>query len=131
MDVIKSLSRRIFLWTFFVMTILCALMCSTFYFGKGFALNVLPLQTLKNAAAHSEALDAGLAKILPLYEIVNAFFIPGLCAVFFLFMVLLWLILRSSMKRLWKKIPPVEHVAPSPVKKKRNGNRWMMFWPSP
>ena len=119
MDVIKSISRRIFLWTFFVMTILCVSICAAFYSGKVFLLRVLPIDVLKDAAAHSDALDAGLKEMLPLVDMINAFFVPFACAVFFLFMLVLWVILRASAKRALKKAAAAEAPAPAPAKKEK------------
>jgi hypothetical protein len=131
MNVIKSISRRIFLWTFFVMTILCALICAAFYSGKVFLLRVLPIDVLKDAAAHSDALDAGLKEMLPLVDMINAFFVPVACAVFFLFMLVLWVILRASAKRALKKATAAESLAPAPAKKEKKKNRSKTFWLSP
>ncbi len=92
MNILKSFSRRIFLWTFFIMTILCVLVNAALYLGAGFFFDALPIQTLKDAAAHSDALDAGLAKILPVLDIVYSFYIPVNSSVFLLFSLILWLV---------------------------------------
>jgi len=99
MQVIRSISRRIFLWVFFILFFLCVLVNATIYLGAGFFSSALPLQVLKDAAAQSDALDAGLAKILPVWTLVHNFYIPVVSFVFMVFALILWLILRASIAR--------------------------------
>ncbi len=119
MDILKSFSRRIFLWTFFFMTILCVLVNAAFYLGVGFFFDALPIQALKDAAAQSDVLDAGLAKILPVLDIFYSFYIPVISAVFFLFFIILWLVLRTSMARALKKSSFAEPPVPAKKEKKK------------
>ncbi len=103
MNVIKSFSRRIFLWTFFVMMLLCLVANAAFYYSVRFMSTVLPAQSLKDAAVHSEALEKGLNTALPLWDAVSRFYYPVVTGGFFLAALLLWLILRSSVKRAHSK----------------------------
>ena len=117
MQVIKSISRRIFLWVFSVLLVLCVLVNAAIYFGFAFFSGALPFQILKDAALHSAALDAGLKKTVPILTIVHNFYIPVVSSVFILFTLILWLVLRSSIIRAIKQSALSERPLSAPVKK--------------
>lgn len=120
MHVIQSFSRRIFLWTFFIMAVLCILLNTVFYLGTGFLFNILPIQILKDAAVHSDELDVALTNLLPVLNLVQSFFIPLLSCVFFLFALMLWLILRGSIAGCMRKQSFTDQTTfPETVKEKK------------
>jgi len=117
MNVIKSLSRRILLWSLIVMILLAILFNAAGYFGVCFLSDAVSIQTLRNASMQSSELKAGLDKLLPLVTIIQNFYIPVVSAVFAIFALLLWLFLRGSVVRFVRKSSLAEQ--PLPVQKKK------------
>jgi hypothetical protein len=103
MDVIRSCSRRLFGWTFFVMLALALIFdIAGFWAWHAFS-SAFPARLLDELSVHSEAFKAGLDGVLPLAGTIKKFYIPIVSAVFVLFWLLLWAILRISIARLFRK----------------------------
>ncbi|MBC2716256.1 MAG: DUF2760 domain-containing protein [Desulfobacteraceae bacterium] len=117
MNVIKSFSRRILLWSFIVMLLLAILFNASGYYGARLLLNALPIQVLQDASIHSDELKISLEKVLPVVNIVQKFYIPVVSAVFVIFALILWLILRGSIARFVRKSALVDQQVVAPKKK--------------
>lgn len=117
MNVIKSLSRRILLWSFIIMMLLAILFNAAGYFGVRWFSNTLSLQTLKDASIHSSELKTGLDKLLPIADIIQNLYIPVISMVFVIFALILWLFIRGSVARFIRKSSLADRQAPSKKKK--------------
>ncbi len=103
MNITKAFSRRCLVWTLITMLLLTALIDVGLWLGVNLLSAVVPLSVLNEAAARTPALATGIEKVLPMLHTVKTFFLPVTVAIFILFSLLLWLILRRSMARLLKK----------------------------
>ncbi len=117
MNVIKSFSRRILLWSFIFMMLLAILFIAAGYYGARLLFNALPIQVLEDASIHSEQLRIGLEKVLPVINILQNFYIPVVSSVFVIFALILWLFLRGSIARLLRKSELVDQRVAAPKKK--------------
>jgi uncharacterized protein DUF2760 len=102
MNMIKSFSRRSFLWTLFVMILLALLFIVAGYYGRLFFFSVMPISHIQEAAGYSEGFKTGMEQLIPVATAVNTFYIPVVTGCFILSGLFLWLILRGVFVRLMK-----------------------------
>ena len=85
MNVLKSMSRRILIWSFIFMILLAILFNAAGYFGARLLSSIVSIQALKDASMHSSELKVGLDKLLPVVHIVQNFYIPVVSTIFLIF----------------------------------------------
>ncbi len=99
MTIVRSISRRTFLWLFFYTLLLAGLISGGFYAGAVHIFSAVPLESLKTAALEKPELEEGVQRIWPLVEQVRDLFIPASIAVFVIFFILCWLTVRGIVVR--------------------------------
>lgn len=102
MTIIKSFSRRIFFWTLAVMTLVAAAVIGAAFYGGRFLGHVLPVSVLREASVHSDALKSGLDRLLPILELMKAFYVPSIILVFLILSLILWSVLRAMVIRCYR-----------------------------
>jgi hypothetical protein len=103
MNIIESCSRRCLWWTFLVMLVLALVFNFTGLLVWQFISAALPVNLLEEIATHSESFKAGLEQVMPVAAMIKSLYIPITSALFFIFWLLLWGILRGSITRLLRK----------------------------
>lgn len=104
MVILKTFARRSLAWIFLIVFLLAVLFNLAGYFGWQFFSSVLPFSLIQEVSVHSEAFKEGVEKLMPIVSWVKNFYIPVVTGIFIFFGLLLWIILRGSVKRLVTKI---------------------------
>jgi len=117
MNVLKSMSRRILVWSLIFMILLAILFNAAGFFGARLFSSTISIQVLKDASMHSSELKIGLEKLLPVVHIFQNFYIPVVSTIFILFALILWLFLRGSIARLVRKSSLADQQVPAQKKK--------------
>ncbi len=103
MDVIKSFSRRSLIWIFFFM-LLFSVLCNLAIFQLWqIVVDAVSPEILREAARNSAEFKAGLEALVPLMSFLKTYLIPITAGVFLFFGLILWLMLRRSLVRLFKR----------------------------
>lgn len=118
MDIIKSFSRRIFFWTLAIMSLMALGGIAAIFYGGRFLNDVLPVSVLQDASVHSPGLKTGLDRLLPMVDVIQNFYISAIVFVFLLIAIILWLILRGSIIRCYRKSNCSEQPLARPAGKK-------------
>ncbi len=118
MNIKRSISRRILLWSLLIMLLMGILFIAAGYYGGHFFLTALPISVLQDASSQSISLQDGLKKVLPVLEILRNLYIPVVCCGFLFAAILLWVLLRTSISRLIQKSPVKDQLLSAPAKKK-------------
>lgn len=99
MNIVRSISRRTFLWLFLYTLLLAGLITGGLYAGAVHIFSAVPPESLKAAALEKPELAEGIQQIRSLVEQVRYLFIPGSVAVFVVFFLLCWLTVRGIVVR--------------------------------
>lgn len=99
MNVMKSYSRRILLWTLIFFIVVALMVTSAGYAGWRFLFSALPMPVLQDAAARNPEFQAGFDQIRPWIDSAEHFFIPLTGVICFFLSLILWLILRRSITK--------------------------------
>lgn len=99
MNIIKSYSRRILLWTLLIMLFLALLLEVAGYLIWQWLDTNIPFAVLNDAAARSPKLSSGLDQVESVIRTYGVYIIPTMFLIFFVFALILWLILKASFLR--------------------------------
>jgi hypothetical protein len=111
MDVRKSFSRRSLGWILFFMLIFAGLVCGFGYWLWQLVFRALPSAALSEARACSPAFAEGMDSLAPWLDRLQLYFIPSVAALFFFLGLILWLLLRGTLKRRLRKAGLLEDKA--------------------
>jgi len=103
MNVVKSFSRRSFLWTMFFMFLFTGIFNAAGYYAWQTFVTVLPLNLIKETASNSVEFNTGVQSLLPLVSFLKTFFLPVMLSFFILSGLILWGIHRKVLSNLIKK----------------------------
>ncbi len=118
MNLIKSYSRRILLWSLLVMLMLAFLLEGAGYLIWNWLSSNISFSVLNDAAGRSPELAAGLSHVQPVIRSWGLYSVPALLAIFILFALILWLILRGAFVRRLRKFGIAPDAAAKPDKAK-------------
>ena len=99
MNIVRSISRRTFLWLFIYTLLLAGLITGGVYAGAVYIFSAVPLESLKAAVLENPELEEGVQQVWPLVEQYHELFIPAFIAVFVIFFLLCWLTVRGIVIR--------------------------------
>ncbi len=99
MNVMKSYSRRILLWTLIFFIVVALMVMFAGYAGWRFFFSALPMPVLQDVAARNPEFQAGFDQIRPWIDSAEHFFIPLTGAICFFLALTFWLILRCSISK--------------------------------
>lgn len=99
MNVMKSYSRRILLWTLIFFIVVALMVMFAGHAGWRFLFSALPMPVLRDAAARNPEFQAGFDQIRPWIDYAEHFFIPLTGAICFFLALIFWLILRRSITK--------------------------------
>lgn len=103
MNMIKSFSRRSFLWLFVLTMLFVTIVDGSIYFGARYVFTFLPPEALRTAAADMPELKSGLEQVWPVFEWMRVLFLPVTAGLFLLFFLVSWLAVRSIMVRVLRR----------------------------
>ena len=103
MNIVKSVSRRIFCWLFILMAITAAIINVSIYMGAEYIFSLVPLDQLKAAAIDTPALKAGAEAVWPVAEWIRQLFFPVSIGLFFFLFLINWLVARTIFVRALKR----------------------------
>jgi len=120
MNLMKSCSRRCLWCSFLVMLLLASVFIFAGVLAWQFISAALPMTLLEEMTVHSESFKAGLSRVMPVAAMAKTYYIPVISALFGISGLLLWGLIRASLRRVigQSEIGPQASSAPSKKDKK-------------
>jgi len=98
MNMLKLCSRRCLWWSFLVMLLLALVFIIAGFLAWQFISTALPMNLLEEMTVHSESFKSGLSRVTPVAAMIKMYYIPMVSALFGICWLLLWALIRVSLR---------------------------------
>lgn len=119
MNIVKSFSRRSFLWLFLLTLVLVAIINGAVFMGAGYISERIPPEAAKAAMLETPTLETGVEELWPVIEWLRVLFLPVSAGFFLFFFLVSWLVVRKILVRALRREGDAQ---PLPEKKKGTGS---------